>query len=182
MVKYKINYDFNGGGLKYNFTYGELTKEGLIDLLKNYDTNGKTFYDLGSGKGNVLIYASEEFKNLKNIIGIELDQDRHIEACKNIKKNKKEDKITVLNDDILSNKFNYGEADFIYISNLCFPEDVNQALSKKLNSEVKDGTLIFSSRFLDFKGNSECSKAKVKQTWMDSSNIFINLIKKKMNN
>lgn len=181
MVKYKISYDSDGGGLKYNFTYGELTKEGLIDLLKNYDTNEKTFYDLGSGKGNVLIYASEEFNNLKNIIGIELDQNRHTEACKNIKKNKKEDKITVINDDILSNKFNYGDADFIYISNLCFPEDVNEALSKKLNSEVKNGAVIFSSKFLDFKGNSECSKTKVKQTWIESSNIFINFIKK-MNN
>ena len=182
MVKYKISYNSNGGGLKYNFTYGELTKEGLVNLLKKYDKNDKIFYDLGSGKGNVLIYASEEFNNLKNIIGIELDKVRHDEACKNIKNNKKEDKINVINDDILSDKYNYGDADFIYISNLCFPDDVNKALSKKLNSEVKDGTVIFSSKFLDFNGNSECSTAKVKQTWMNSSNIFINLIKKKMNN
>ena len=181
MVKYKIFYESNGGGLKYNFTYGELTKEGLIDLLKNYDTNDKTFYDLGSGKGNVLIYACEEFKNLKNIIGIELDKERHNEASKNIKNHNKENKIMVINDDILSNRYNYGDADFIYISNLCFPDEVNDALSKKLNSEVKDGAIIFSSKFLDFKGNSECTKTKVKQTWIDSSNIFINLIKK-MNN
>ena len=178
MVKYKIFYESNGGGLKYNFTYGELTKEGLIDLLKNYDTNEKIFFDLGSGKGNVLIYASEEFNNLKNIIGIELDQNRHNEACKNIKNHNKENKIMVINDDILSDKYNYGDADFIYISNLCFPEDVNEAISKKLNSEVKDGTVIFSSKFLDFNGNSECSKTKVKQTWTDSSNIYVNRIKR----
>ena len=66
MGRYKIYYNINGGNLKYNLTYGELTRDGLLNLFKDVDTNNKTFYDLGSGDGNVLIYASEEFPNLKS--------------------------------------------------------------------------------------------------------------------
>lgn len=88
MGRYKVSYEHYGGKLKYNFTYGELKKEGLLHFLSNYDTNGKTFYDLGSGKGNVLVYATEEFKNLKKIVGIELDESKHNEA-KNLIKEKK---------------------------------------------------------------------------------------------
>ena len=178
MGRYKISYEHYGGELKYNFTYGELKKEGLLHLLSNYDTNGKTFYDLGSGKGNVLVYAAEEFKNLKKIVGIELDESKHNEAKKSDKGKNMSDKIKVINDDMLSNNNNYSDADFIYISNLCFSDEVNEAIYKKLNSELKDGTIIFSSRNIDFGNKSELSKTNVSQTWNNYSNIYINRIKK----
>ncbi len=176
MGRYKIYYNINGGNLKYNLTYGELTRDGLLNLFKDVDTNNKTFYDLGSGDGNVLIYASEEFPNLKKIVGIEINKNRHIKAEKIIKEKNKSDKIKVFNDDILSKKYNYKDADLIYISNLCFSPEVNQAISEKLRSELKKGTIVFSSKKLDF-DLSEASNTNVKQTWHNSSSIFINKIK-----
>lgn len=91
------------------------------------------------------------------------------------------DKIKVINDNMLSNNNNYTDADFIYISNLCFSDEVNKAIYKKLNSELKDGSIIFSSRNIDFGNNSESSRTTVNQTWNNYSNIHVNRIKRKSN-
>ena len=178
MIKYKIHYKQFGGNLQYNFTYGELTREGLKNLLSNYDTNNKTFYDLGSGKGNVLVYAAEEFNNLEKIIGVELDENRHNLAKDMIEKKNMTDKVKVINDDFLSNKNNYSDADFIYVSNLCFPNEVNLAIYKKLNAELKDGAIIMSSKNLNFGNNFQQNSTLVAQTWDNNSEIYVNKFKK----
>lgn len=73
---------------------------------------------------------------------------------------KKSEKIKIFNDDILSGKYNYKDADLIYISNLCFSPEVKQAISKKLKSELKTRTIVFS---LDF-NLSVVSNTNVKQS------------------
>ena len=72
MKIYKINYFSNpieGNSdesvfkeKKYAYTYGELTKNGLESILKNINCIDKIFYDLGSGKGNVIINSIKLYK------------------------------------------------------------------------------------------------------------------------
>ena len=163
-----------------NLTYGEFTEEGLNTLLENIDTFDKNFYDLGSGKGEVVINAINAFPDLKKSVGIEIVEERHQEALsKKEKLNKyKKDKVYFLKGDITSSKFNLKDANLIYISNLCFDNDLNNKLANKISEEVSSGTLIFSSKNLPLK-NVDCTyKRKVKQSWTESSTIFVNRIKK----
>ena len=174
MVKYHIDYNFNK---KYNLTYGELTSDGLKTMLSGIDTENKVFYDLGSGKGSVVINAINNFKNLKKAVGIEIVKDRHNDAIKRREKEDLKDKIEFIEEDIFSDKVSLKDADLIYISNLCFNEEMNNNIAKKISNEVKSGTMIFTSRKIPLENVSETSNTSVKQTWMNGSNIHINKIK-----
>ena len=153
----------------YASTYGELTREGLHKLLSKINTRNKVFYDLGSGKGNVVKYAAEDFPKLKKCKGVELHDDRHNEAVANVEGHQNQNKIEYYNDDILSHKIQDG--DIFYVSNLCFPQEVNEKLYTKLHGEMKPGSCIFCSKPLTHSKPSNVNTT-VKQTWWDASDIY----------
>ena len=157
----------------YSKTYGELTKKGLTQILKGVKTKNKTFVDIGSGKGSVVINVVNNYPQIKKVIGIELDKERHEEAEKRIKKEvskKNQKKITLINGDMLTN-YSYSDCDLIYISNLCFSNDVNMKLSKKLNKELCPGSKVFTSRHINKLKFSKKNELYAKQSWNDRSNI-----------
>lgn len=60
--------------------YGEITLASMDKILKKFNLKeDDNFYDLGSGVGKFIIYASVN-SNLKKAIGIELSSSRHDEA------------------------------------------------------------------------------------------------------
>jgi ubiquinone/menaquinone biosynthesis C-methylase UbiE len=172
MTKYRIYYD--DLNKKYYTTYGELTNKGLIEMFKNIDTRDKTFYDLGSGKGSVVINAINNYPELKKAIGIEYVKERHDEAIKRKYEMRNSDKINFMQGDFTSNDFNISDADLIYISNLCLSEETNKEIAEKINKEVKSGTYVFSSKQIPLKNVSKCYQTKVNQTWKEGSNIYVN--------
>lgn len=153
----------------YASTYGELTREGLHKLLSKVNTRNKVFYDLGSGKGNVVKYAAEDFPKLKKCKGVELHDDRHDEAVQNIQGHQDQQKIEYYHDDILNHKIKDG--DIFYISNLCFPQEVNEKLYAKLHGEMKQGACVFCSKPLTHSKPSNVNTT-VKQTWWEDSDIY----------
>ena len=177
MTKYQIEYNNNLKiNKKYATTYGELTKEGLESLFENIDTTNKTFYDLGSGKGSVIINAINNYPELKKGVGIEYVIDRHEEALErkfSLSDDKKE-KIEFIQGDFTSDNINLSDADLIYISNLCLSGETNKDIAEKINKEVKSGTIVFSSRQIPLKNVSKCYRTNVNQTWKLGSNIFVN--------
>lgn len=163
-----IETKFNKKG--YASTYGELTIDGLKHLLYSIDTNHKIFYDLGSGKGNVVLYAVKNFPKLKKCKGIEFHDERHQEAKQLLNKNPKYlDKIEFIHGDILKESLKDG--DIFYISNLCFNEKTNKSLYNKLNKDLKNNSIVFCSKPLMNKLKS-IPKTTVKQTWWEKSDIF----------
>lgn len=169
----------------YAITYGELTLEGLKEIMKNVDSTekdrdkvfkDKVFVDLGSGNGNIVINAIKEHPNLYKSIGIEFSKSRHETAENNLKKEKAtiKKKVKFLNNDILDDGFDYSDFDIIYISNLCFSDEINGKLSEKINKECNPGTHIFCSRPLLGLGLSNIPNPvifQVPQTWTSQSNI-----------
>jgi len=179
MTRYKINYDnIIKKNKKYNTTYGELTSEGLDSLFQNINIDDKTFYDLGSGKGSVIINAINNYPGLKKGVGIEYVEDRHNIAVKKsmLLDNNKKNKIEFIHGDFTSDSINLSDADLIYISNLCLSEETNKEIANKINREVKNGTVIFSSKQIPLKNVKDCKTTNVNQTWKKGSNIYINKI------
>ena len=146
----------------YAKTYGELTKNGLESIMKNISGNiPQTFIDLGSGKGNVLKYASKYFKHVE---GVELDKDRHNEALENIKGY---NNIKITNGDLL--EYPIKNKSVIYISSLCFNDKFLEKISRKLKN-IPEGSYIYSSRQLpNFTKHNEFS---VEQSWKQESNLY----------
>ena len=183
MKIYKINYFSNpieGNSdesvfkeKKYAYTYGELTKNGLESILKNINCIDKIFYDLGSGKGNVIINSIKLYPSFKKSIGIELSKQRYEEALEKLDllSDNEKSKIQFLNEDILSNNIILNDADIIYISNLCFSEDVNKQIAQKLDNEVKSGTLIICSKKLPLTLKYELETTTVEQSWIKNSDL-----------
>ena len=167
---------------KYSHTYGELTKNGIgtiIDYVRqtiNYDNLSKyTFYDLGCGSANTLKYACD-ITNFKKLIGIEFSEIRYKIAQQNIidKCN-----IHLINNDILSSKIKYDKPkSIIYISNLCFSDNVNLKIAKKLSKELKNNSIVFSSKLLPISISHKLSNIKLEQTWKTDSNAYMYVITK----
>jgi len=162
--KFKIN--------NYASTYGEITRHGFKKMLEGIDTKNKIFYDLGSGVGKSVVWAVTDHGLYGN--GIELSKARHdlaLQLLNQIRQIKPEfvQKMNYINDDIFNR--NIGNANIIFISNLCFPEDVNQKLAIKLSNELKPGTLIFCSKELQNPKIRLIGTKNIDMTWSKDSNI-----------
>ena len=116
----------------YNSTFGFLKNNGfnqIIKMSKKFfgDLSDKTFVDLGSGDGRIVIWASKYFKKS---IGIELSETRHNEAINIKSKIKNSENITFYNKDLLNH--NYSDFDVIFISSLLFPEHLIDKIKQNL--------------------------------------------------
>jgi len=84
-------------------------------VFKSINTNKKVFLDVGSGKGAVLFLAKKF--NFTKIYGVEVDDCLHSIAVSNLK-NKKDDRVELINSDIFSiNKKILDSVDIFYLFN-----------------------------------------------------------------
>jgi SAM-dependent methyltransferase len=157
----------------YAYTYGEITKPGILKLLNNVNTKNKTFVDLGSGTGNVILYVKNNFPQMKEFIGIEFSKSRYIISVKKKERIKNDkNKVHFMYDTITNPNISFRYFDIIYISNLCFPESVNKILGEKISKHCKKGTIIFCSKNLDIIVDVIKTEINVSQTWSSNSKIF----------
>jgi hypothetical protein len=181
----KIYKGLNGYGLessydpKYATTYGEITLKGierLIEIFQKEDINSpkepKVFYDLGSGIGKFVTMVAELIPTMKSK-GIELVKERHEKAMKvyHLLKKSVQSRIEF----ICGSMFDYSikDASWIFISNLCFSDQLNKQLSEKIEQEVKKGTVIACSVELPFHSAFHRKEYHVPMTWEKSSSIYV---------
>ena len=134
----------------------------------------KTFYDLGSGLGMPNIIASLLLQNLEKSIGIELSSERTQNANIILEQFKRNftnfgNNIQFINGSILSDNFNYNDADLIWISSLCFSNEIIEQLTTKLNNELKNGTHIFTSKELPNLNHKYHNKIRLHMSWTPHS-------------
>jgi len=144
-------------GDQYNLTYGELTSEGMENIVKYLESRDikirdSTFIDLGCGNGKTLVYAI--IYGFKKALGTEIVKERYEYALKkrelldpNIK-----DHITISNLDIFDLPSEYflptiyhGNV-IIFISNLLFPEETTQKIIQFLSKIVAKNTIVIASK------------------------------------
>ena len=154
-----------------NSTYGELTKQGAIQLVNQLKTRSpKSFCDLGSGIGIVLKYMIDMVPSLNIIDGVELSEERYKNSLYVINKARRNQKVNLWNDDIMN--IDISNYDMIYISNLCFNHDYNQKLSKKLDNEIKNNAIVFASQNIYFKRHVIKSCFPINQSWGKNTQMF----------
>jgi SAM-dependent methyltransferase len=140
----------------HHVTYGEVTQEGIEKLVSEfsktpittYDKNRRTFYDLGSGIGKNVIVVASLVPEIKSK-GIEIVQERHdmaIQAHQQLKPKSLKDRVEFTCGSFMD--INLQDAAWIYLSNLCFSENLNKQISAKLNKELGIHTMIACSKEL----------------------------------
>jgi len=118
------------------------TPFGVIrEMLKIADLKeDEILMDLGCGDGRVLVIAAKEFKAYA--IGIELRKDLVDKAVNNIKRNKVEEKVFIINGSFFEISLSPANVIFLYLLT-----SVNEKLKPKIKAEVDKGTRIVSHDF-----------------------------------
>ena len=122
--------------------YGEITDKGSSDLIGMFnnnfnDTNG-VFYDLGSGKGNLVIKVASS-TSIGKSIGVELHKERFLIAESKLK-NLEFDNAFFINEDFLQTDLS--DATIIYYANEGIPKEI----SYKLWDNIPNGCLLICGR------------------------------------
>jgi len=141
-------------------TYGELTEDGFTTIIKNIDNRG-TFYDIGCGEGKVILWAHKNgFKRVKGVEYVKERYDKCLELLKGVHN------AEIIHGDMFNLKLS--DANVIYMSNLCFGDDTNKRLAKKIYDECNDDVIIFCSVSLDDKYFENVKDIIVKMTWNEA--------------
>lgn len=150
-------------------TFGTLEKTGLDNIINFYKEkvsdilSNKNFIDLGSGDGRVSIWASTY--GFSNSDGVELSPKRHNIAINHLKKIDSNN-INFFNDNILNHDIQ--KYDLMYISSLCFNNELIKKVAEKIDLEGKINSMIVSSVRMPLKKYKFIKKSKTKQSWGDS--------------
>ena len=166
----------------HHVTYGEITQEGIEKLINEYnkkpittyDKNRRTFYDLGSGIGKNVIVVASLVPEIKSR-GIEIVQERHdlaIDAHKTLKPKSLKDRVEFICCSFMDTKLD--DAAWIYLSNLCFSEQLNKQISAKLNKEIGINTMIACSKELNLpKKDYSVERLNIPMTWDNNSMSYL---------
>ena len=98
-------------------------------------------YDLGCGDARILIMAVKEF-GAKKAVGYEIRQDLYEGAMKEIKNQNLQNRVTLINGDLLGADLSEASVITMYLSTTA-----NETVRPKLESEVKPSTRIVSHDF-----------------------------------
>jgi ribosomal protein L11 methylase PrmA len=135
--------------------YHPTPREKAVEMLRAVELKeGQVLYDLGCGKGNILLVAAEEFG--ARCVGIEIDPWMVDEARKRVEKRGLVDRVTILQGDLFSPMFwahmgdaakkphAVAKADVVAIY-LNF--NVHEGLRPLLEKELKKGARVVSYEF-----------------------------------
>ena len=183
-----------------NLTYGEMTYEGINSLHKLLETDFNCFIDIGSGRGKLPLWFAG-INGINKSIGIEILEKRH-KYAQDLKS-----KLSKLSDfqDIISKVELIGDSVFnvdlsylkkskfkfkvlVWISNLCFNEEMNKNLFRKIASELPSGTIIACSQTVpdDLLQQLNIDKhiisnnintIQIHMTWTPNSTVYLYRIK-----
>jgi hypothetical protein len=172
---------------QHNLTYGEIEWPALkimLDYVQRIPSQGVTspsgrFYDLGCGRGRAVLYMAMSGL-FENSVGIEVLPERVSLAKDALNKLRASipiagAKVKLFEASFLNPAFKYKDAKLVFLSNMCFDNETQNAIFRKLNIEMPKGSLVFCSR-----PPSEILSAfevlgveKVPMTWTPTSEIHI---------
>jgi hypothetical protein len=182
---YNLFSDLSGYSLlkndKYNYTYGEITLESIMNMSKYLDKQNiekDIFIDLGCGIGKSLIMA--RIAGFKESYGIELIKERFDQGMmmyNRLDKNEKNN-VKIYNGDLfdmekirpIDKKRKY----VIFVSNLLFSANLNERLWKKLNEILPNNSIVFVSKQLT---DEYLDILETPMSWSNMSKCYIYKIK-----
>lgn len=181
----------------YATTYGEMNYEGLDEINRKYNSDNKIkyFFDIGSGRGKLVLWQAALPEIIKSY-GIELVEQRHQDAVDLLNKIKTSGSRSGLFDDFTS-KVNFINADvfdvdlsklinldsntnpdsspgvLIWFSNLCFSKDINEKIFDKIIAELPKGTIITCSQSSNNPKLQLIEQISIPMSWSPNNNVYV---------
>lgn len=170
---------------EHNLTYGEIewpTLKLMLDYLQkeaSVTTLSGRFYDLGSGRGRAVLYMSLTGL-FEASVGIEVLPERVALAKQALLKLRSAipsagAKVKLYEASFLHPSFKYKDAKLVFLSNMCFDKQTQDAIFQKLSAEMPKGSLVFCSRLPDsaLPAFQTVGVERVPMTWTPTSEIHI---------
>lgn len=175
---------FGGAEDFKNGTYGEMKMEGIEKLLHAFHTikpihsyaEGKrTFYDLGSGVGQIVIAVAHLVPKIRSV-GIEQVPKRHAAAIAALEKVgvNISSRISFKEGSFLDPAVNFSDLCWCFFSNLCASAELNSQIAEKLVKEAPVGCIVACSSELPFvSGFKLIDKITIEMSWSKSSIVYL---------
>ena len=138
---------------QHNLTYGEIEWP-TLKFMAEYTEKATPaslakgrFYDLGSGRGRAVLYMALAGP-FEHSVGIEVLPERVALAQQAVNRLKQSipsagSKIRLYEATFMNPAFKYRDARAVYLSNLSFDSEVQDAIFRKLAAEMPKGSLLF---------------------------------------
>jgi hypothetical protein len=160
----------------HKITYGEMDYEGIDLISKEHEY--PNFIDIGSGRGKLCLFMASKHK-VKKSIGVELVSERHNDAIDlHLKLTPHVDfvsKVEFINDNIfnvdLKSKLEEGLC-LVWFSNLCFNQDVSNAIFDKLTKELPSGSIIVCSKSTTNSKLIKVTEKEIPMSWNKQSSTY----------
>ena len=140
---------------QHNLTYGEIewpTLKLMLDYVQKQEASpsGGRFYDLGCGRGRAVLYMAMS-GIFEHSVGIEVLPERVSLAKDALNKLRASipiagSRVKLFEASFLNPAFKYKDAKLVFLSNMCFDTETQNAIFRKLNLEMPKGSLVFCSR------------------------------------
>ena len=169
---------------QHNLTYGEVEWPTLGRMLEyvqkqEWPLSSGRFYDLGCGRGRAVLYMAMSGL-FDYAVGIEVLPERISLAKQALQKLRDSipiagSKVKLFEASFLNPAFKYKDARLVFLSNMCFDIQTQDALFRKLNLEMPKGSIVFCSRGPNEELNAfeEIAVEKLPMTWTPTSEIHI---------
>lgn len=169
---------------QHNLTYGEVEWPTLGRMLEyvqkqEWPLSSGRFYDLGCGRGRAVLYMAMSGL-FDYAVGIEVLPERISLAKQALQKLRDSipiagSKVKLFEASFLNPAFKYKDARLVFLSNMCFDIQTQDALFRKLNIEMPKGSIVFCSRGPNEELNAfeEIAVEKLPMTWTPTSEIHI---------
>ena len=139
---------------QHNLTYGEIewpTLKFMVDYVEKTPSAVKgRFYDLGCGRGRAVLYMALAGP-FEQSVGIEVLPERVTLAQQALNALKASipsagAKVRLYEASFMNPAFRYRDARAVYLSNLAFDNETQDAIFKKLTVEMPKGSLLFCNK------------------------------------
>jgi SAM-dependent methyltransferase len=172
------------GMANFKTTYGEVAEQGIHTLSEKFRSitpldrlpaAGRNFYDLGSGIGRLVVGIALLNPSIK-ATGIEIVPDRARqarEAYQRIRHKPLANRVELHQGSFLDTAFDYKNAAWVFVSNLCLDEQTQRELLERLERQLPVGAAVICSKELVLSVNSPLEKVggrfTVPMTWSSES-------------
>ena len=170
---------------QHNLTYGEVEWQTLKLMIERaltqtpeWQGSGR-FYDLGCGRARAVLFMALT-GIFEQSIGIEVLPERISLAQQALIKLRGSlpnmaNKVRLYEASFMNPSFKYRDARMVFLSNMCFDNETQDAIFAKLNTEMQKGSLVFCSRMPSkpIPAFELLSTEQVPMTWSPSSEIHI---------
>ena len=159
--------------------YGEVSEQGIMEIMDEIPLRYGNFADLGSGRANVTAFVAHNY-GFQKCYGVEISKMRHEIATGLVAEAQNLSgmgKVVLINQDLFSFDLKKHDIDVMFCDNLAFKKDGLDKLAAKVAKEMKCGSFVISMRHMGLDLSQSrlelVNRLSVKTSWSEGCPVYV---------